>query len=96
MDNNQSQKTYPRAAVDYVSGRSIPIVATSAETITVDVGVAGANKLLTPTNAQYDPNTGDMILTVGQHGLGVGRGIVIVDNSSVSYTHLTLPTSQYV
>ena len=83
MDSNQSQKTYPRAAVDYVSGRSIPIVATSAETITVDVGVAGPNKLLTPTNAQNDPNTGDMILTVGQHGLGVGRGIVIVDNSLV-------------
>jgi len=83
MDSNQSQKTYPRASVDYVSGRSIPIIATSAETITVDVGAAGANKLLTPTNAQYDPNTGDMILTVGQHGLGVGRGIVIVDNSLV-------------
>ena len=84
MDGNQSQKTYPRAAVDYVSGRSIPIIATSDETISVNVGAAGANKTFTPSNAVYDPNTGDMILTLGaQHGLGVGRGITIADNSLV-------------
>ena len=81
MDNNQSQKTYPRAAIDYASGRSMPIVATAAETITVNVGMSGANQTFTATNATYNPNTGDMEVTVGQHGLGVGRGIVILDNS---------------
>ena len=81
MDNNQSQKTYPRAAIDYASGRSIPIVATTAETITLNVGQSGANQTWSATNAQYNPNTGDMELTIGQHGLGVGRGIVILDNS---------------
>ena len=49
-------------AIDYVSGRSIPIVATSAETITVNVGQSGANQTWSPTNAQYNPNTGDMIV----------------------------------
>ena len=83
MDGNQSQKTYPRAAIDYISGRSTPIIATTAETITVNVGVAGANVQFTPTDATYNPNTGDMVLTLGQHGLGVGRGIVIADNSLV-------------
>ena len=81
MDNNQSQKTYPRASIDRIAGKSTPIVATTDETITVNVGISGANQTFTATNAQYDPNTGDMILTVGQHGLGVGRGIVILDNS---------------
>ena len=83
MDGNQSQKTYPRASVDYVSGRSIPITAYTDETISVNVGISGANQTWTPSNAQYDPNNGDMILTLGQHGLGVGRGIVIADNSLV-------------
>ena len=83
MDGNQSQKTYPRASIDYVSGRSTPIVATTAETISVNVGLAGANRNFTPTNAVYNPNTGDMVLTLGQHGLGVGRGIVIADSSLV-------------
>ena len=81
MDNNQSQKTYPRAGIDYASGRSIPIVATTAETITINVGQSGANQTWSATNAQYNPVTGDMELTIGQHGLGVGRGIVILDNS---------------
>ena len=83
MDNNQSQKTYPRAAIDYISGRSTPIIATTAETITVNVGAAGVNRTYTPTNATYNPNTGDMVLTMGQHGLGVGRGITIANQSLV-------------
>ena len=81
MDGNQSQKTYPRASTDYAAERSLPIAAVSAETITVDVGIAGANRTWTATNAQYDPTNGEMILTIGQHGLGVGKGIVILDNS---------------
>ena len=68
-------------AIDYASGRSIPIVAVTAETITVNVGQSGANQTWSATNAQYNPVTGDMELTIGQHGLGVGRGIVILDNS---------------
>ena len=83
MDGNQSQKTYPRASTDYAAERSIPIVAVGAETITVDVGTAGANRTFTATDATYTPSTGVMELTVGQHGLGVGKGIVIVDNSLV-------------
>ena len=81
MDGNQSQKTYPRASTDYAAERSLPIVAIGAETITVDVGTAGANRTFTATDATYVPSTGVMELTVGQ---------------PVSYTHLTLPTTPYV
>ena len=40
---------------------------------------------LTPTDATYDPATGVMVVTVGSHSL-----------TTVSYTHLTLPTKRIV
>ena len=81
MDNNQSVKSYPRPGIDPYAGRSMPITAVSATTITVNAGISGPNKQFTPTNATYDPVTGDMTVTVGQHGLGVGRGVTLADNS---------------
>ena len=88
MDGNQSQKTYPRASTDYAAERSIPIVGKSATSISVNVGVSPANKLLTAqTGTTYDPNTGDLVLAVGQHGIGVGRNIVLQDGA-VTFTCL--------
>ena len=81
MDNNDSTKFYPRAGIDPYASRSIPIKNVTATTITLNVGAAGANKYFTPTAANYNPATGDMTVTVGQHGLGVGRSIVLDDNS---------------
>ena len=81
MDNNQSQKTYPRPGIDPYAGRSIPITAKTDTTITLNVGASGPNKYFTPTAATYNPITGDMTVTVGQHGLGVGRSVVLTDNS---------------
>ena len=81
MDNNQSVKSYPRPGIDPFAGRSMPITAVSATTITINAGVSAANKQFTPTNAAYDPVTGDMVLTVGQHGLGVARNVVLLDES---------------
>ena len=81
MDNDQAQKSYPRSGIDPFSGRSMLITSRTSTTITVNAGVSGPNKQFTPTNAQYNPSTGDMVLTVGQHGLGVGRGVVLADNS---------------
>ena len=49
--------------------------------ITVNVGASAANKYFTPTAADYNPVTGDMTVTVGQHGLGVGRSVVLADES---------------
>ena len=81
MDNNQSQKTYPRPGIDPFAGRSIPIKSTTSTTITVNVGASGPNKYFTPTNALYDPASGNLVVTVGQHGLGVGRSVTLLDNS---------------
>ena len=47
-----------------------------------------ANKLLTAqSGTTYDPNTGDLVLAVGQHGIGVGRNIVLEDGA-VTFTCL--------
>ena len=82
MDNNQSTKTYPRPGIDPYAGRSINITAVPSDTeITVNVGASAANKYFTPSAADYNPVTGDMTVTVGQHGLGVGRSVVLADES---------------
>ena len=85
MDGNTSTKTYPRSGIDPYSGRSIPIDAVTDTTITLNVGVSAANKYFTPTGAIYSPSNGDLTLTVGQHGLGVGRGIVL-ETDSLTFT----------
>ena len=40
LDNNQTQHTYPRPGTDPFAGRSIPITAVTATTITVNVGTS--------------------------------------------------------
>lgn len=90
MDGGQEAKTYPRAGIDPYAGRSIQISGTTATQITVNVGSAGTDVYFTPTGATYDPSTGVMEVTVGQHGLGVGRGVVLEDNS-FTFTCLTDP-----
>ena len=86
MDGNTSTKTYPRPFIDPSSNRSIPITAKTGNTITVNVGAAGADKLFTATTGTtYDPNTGDLVLNIGQHGIGVGRNIVLEDGA-VTFT----------
>ena len=81
MDGNTATKTYPRAGHDPFSQRSIPIDSVSDTTITLNVGVSPQNKAFTPAGATYNPATGDLELTIGQHGLAVGKGIVISDNA---------------
>jgi hypothetical protein len=85
MDNNHSTKSYPRFGIDPFSVRSIPITAVTEDTLTFNVGASGPNKFFTPTSASYDALTGDMVLTVGQHGLGIGRGVVLV-TGSIAFT----------
>ena len=85
MDNNHSTKSYPRFGIDPFSVRSIPITAVTEDTLTFNVGASGPNKFFTPTDVDYDALTGEMILTVGQHGLGIGRGVVLV-TGSIAFT----------
>ncbi len=83
MDGNTATKTYPRAGHDPYALRSIPIDSVSDTTITLNVGVSPANKLLTAqTGTTYNASTGELVLELGtQHGLDVNKGIVILDNS---------------
>jgi len=81
MDNNQSVKSYPRPGIDPYAARSIPVKDFTSTTITLNVGVSGPNRYYTPTDANYNPSTGNLTVTVGQHGLGVGRNVVLDDNS---------------
>ena len=80
MYKRQAQ-TYPRAGKDQASGRSLPIKSITGTSVTVDVGVAGYDKYFQPTAGTYNAATGEMVLTVGQHGLAVGSDITLKDNS---------------
>ena len=85
MDDDQSVKSYPRVGIDPFAVRSIPITSVTDTTLTFNVGASGPNKLFTPTTASYNALTGDMVLTVGQHGLGIGRSVVL-ENESIAFT----------
>ena len=85
MDNDQSVKSYPRVGIDPYAVRSIPLTSVTDTTLTFNVGASGPNKYFTPSSASYNALTGDMIVTVGQHGLGVGRSVVL-ENESFAFT----------
>ena len=94
MDSGQSTKYYPRANHDTrAANRELTITAvdtgesTAAEdqTITVNVGSAGTNAQFTPTGATYNAETGEMTLTIGQHGIREGSNITIA-NSGLKFT----------
>ena len=85
MDDDQSVKSYPRVGIDPFAVRSIPITSVTDTTLTFNVGASGPNKYFTPTDADYNASTGDMVVTVGQHGLGVGRSVVL-ENESFTFT----------
>ena len=67
MDNNTSEHSYPRPS-DPVSGQNIAISSVAQNTITVNVG---ASPIVNHdvTDADYDPYTGELELTIGSHSL---------------------------
>jgi len=81
MDNDQTQKTYPRPGIDPYAGTSILVTGTTADTITCNVGISGPNVSWSPSAVDYDPATGVMVCTIGAHSLSVGEGVVLQDNS---------------
>jgi len=81
MDGDQAVKAYPRVGIDPGAVKGFSVTATTANTITFNAGASGPNKYFQPSAVDYNPSTGDMVVTVGQHGLGVGRGVVLEDNS---------------
>ncbi len=72
-----STKTYPRPNIDPYANKGIEVTGVAGTTITVNVGTAGTDRYYTPSDADYNPVTGDLTVTVGQHGLGVGRNVVL-------------------
>ena len=84
MDSNATEHYYPKST-DPASGKALPITSVTTDTFTVNVGNAGVNSQYTPTNASYDPATGNLILTLGSHTLSVGDSVTI-DDESLSFT----------
>ena len=79
MDGNTSNKTYPRSS-DPSYQTSVNITNVTATTITLDVG---ASPIVNHdvTSASYDPITGTMVLTIGNHSLTTGTSVKIADNA---------------
>ena len=81
MDNNYSVHSYPRPS-DPASNQYLTI--SNVSTNTFDVNVGSTNTLnYTPSNVQYSPTTGDMVITIGNHSLVPGSHIKIADNSLI-------------
>ena len=129
-DNNATNHAYPRAT-DPVDGENIDVTAvttSSPHTVTVNVGISTV-KYHNISDAEYNPATGDLVVTSVGHGQTAGNIVGIATNSivftcgqdnyssehsyprltdpannksisigttTVSYTHLTLPTTPYV
>ena len=70
MDGDQAVKAYPRVGIDPGAVKGFSVTATTANTITFNSGISGPNKYFQPSAINYNPTTGDMVVTVGQHGLG--------------------------
>jgi len=81
MDNNQSEKTYPRPGIDPYAGRSIPIKSVTSNSITIYAGISRENVYFTPSAATYDSSSQNLTLTIGSHGLGEQRNVVLSDNA---------------
>ena len=84
MDGNKTEHYLPGAGQTAFDGE-LAITSTTTDTITVNVGASAADVQFTPTNAVYDPATGELTLTIGSHNLYIGAGITIDDNS-ISFT----------
>ena len=78
MNGNASNKTYPRTT-DPTYGQQLNITGTTTNTITVNVG-ASPLVTFTPTAATYNENTGDMTLTIANHGLTAGTAIKLAND----------------
>ncbi len=79
QDNNATQHAYPRIG-DPAAHSILPITASTSDTVTLDVGKT-VNVTHDVSWAEYDQNTGDMVLTIGSHNLKRGTSIRLADNS---------------
>jgi len=85
MDNNATSHSYPRATDPYYN-TAISIGATTTTTISAFVGKSPI-KYFNPSDAFYNPTTGDLKLTIGA-GYNL-RGQTLHSITGASYTPLT-------
>ena len=78
-DSNATDHAYPRAN-DPAAGKYLEITQVATDFITVDVGHSPIVNY-TPTDATYDPATGDFVLTIGVHNLSLNETVKIADSS---------------
>ena len=64
-DNYQSVHSYPRDT-DPIAGINTAVTVSDATNFSINVGSSPIHNDQ-PTNATYNPNTGDMVLTIGAH-----------------------------
>ena len=82
MDGNTSTKTYPRAGIDPSYQSAVPITNVSGQDVTVNVGTSPI-LTKTVTDATYNPTSGDLELTIGQHTLKQNTNIKLAPESLV-------------
>ena len=79
MDGNTSQKTYPRPS-DPISGKWVEINNVTQFTFDINCG-SSPGVSFTPSDANYDPVTGLMELTIGSHTLVPGTSVKLATES---------------
>ena len=82
MNNNATQKTYPRPGKDPAQGTQLAITGTTTDTITVNVGPSPIVNHQ-PTAVSYNQATGDMVCTIGPHTLTVGTSVKLATDGMV-------------
>tara|TARA_R100001594_G_scaffold439_2_gene1654 strand:+ start:3602 stop:17350 length:13749 start_codon:yes stop_codon:yes gene_type:complete len=80
MDNDATNKTYPRSTDPIIALGTTAITATTSTTFTVNVG-ASPLVYFDVSDATYDANSGIATLTIGSHSLTTSTSIRLSDNS---------------
>ena len=83
MDGHVAEKSYPRLA-DGNHEQSLAVSNVTTDTFDITVG-ASPEKTFTITNADYDPVSGDVELTIGNHSLRAGTSVKI-EPESITFT----------
>ena len=81
MDGHGSEHSYPRST-DPIYTKDIGVASTTADTITVDVGIS----TIIPygvSSATYDPASGNLVLGIGTHSLNKGTTVKVATGSLV-------------
>ena len=84
MDGNANIKTYPRQS-DPLSDRWVSVANTTVSTFEVDVGKTPFN-YYTVSDATYDPTSGIMTCTVGDHDIVAGITSIKLAPKSIRFT----------